>query len=130
MNRQKRERRLYPRIDRILTCRVQGDDFDIVTETQNVSGTGAYCEVNRYIAPMTKLKLNLVLPVANHVAQAAKISCQGIVVRTEPEDNLFLDNYHVAIYFNRISKASLKKIANYVSNQMNHPAGAYPINTN
>lgn len=114
------ERRRYPRIEKIITCRVEGDGFDIVTETKNISGIGAYCAVNRYIAPMAKLKINLVLPfVTNHsLKNTDRISCQGVVVRTEPEDKKNLDKYNIAIYFNRISVVNLKKIANYINSQM------------
>lgn len=112
------ERRRYPRIEKVLTCRVKGDGFDIVTETINVSGIGAYCAVNKYIAPMTKLKINLVLPSYRYLNNSTKISCQGTVVRTEPDDQKFSDKYNIAIYFNQISPASLKKIATFVKSQI------------
>ena len=56
------ERRREPRFEGNIPVKISSTEFDLVTETKNLSRTGAYCRVNKYIEPMTKLKLHLLLP--------------------------------------------------------------------
>ncbi len=109
------ERRKYPRLNKNLPLKISSDNFDIVTETKNLSSVGAYCEVNRYLEPLTKLKIILLLPFKRKDRVITKkISCQGVVVRSEaiPLKN---DQYNVAIFFNDIQKGDISKISSYVS---------------
>ncbi|MFC1645606.1 hypothetical protein ACFL2Y_00285, partial [Candidatus Omnitrophota bacterium] len=50
------EKRKHLRIIKSLPIKIRNEDFDIVAETKNVSCAGAYCRVDRYVAPFTKLK--------------------------------------------------------------------------
>ena len=112
------ERRRYPRISRNIPVKICSDDFDLVTETKNLSRTGTYCRVNKYIEPMTKLKVQLLL---QHKRSARvvtkKISCQGVVVRTESVPGG--DYYNVAIYFNEIQNRDADYITDYVNMALN-----------
>ncbi|MCK5260521.1 MAG: PilZ domain-containing protein, partial [Candidatus Omnitrophica bacterium] len=79
------ERREDPRLENNIPVKICQDGGDIVTETQNVSRSGAYCRVNQYIEPMTKLKIHLLLSFSkNEKSVTKKISCEGVVVRSEP----------------------------------------------
>lgn len=112
------ERRKYPRLDRNLPLKISCDNFDIVTETKNLSSIGAYCEIDKYLQPLTKLKIILLLPLKSKKAVVTKkISCQGVVVRTEaiPLKN---DRYNIAIYFNDIQKKSMNIISDYVNSSL------------
>jgi c-di-GMP-binding flagellar brake protein YcgR len=102
------ERRRYPRIKKILPLKVSTDEYDISTETHNLSCIGAYCTVDRYIPPMTKLSILLFLP--KDKKDYTKISCKGVVVRTEKQS---LKKYNIAIFFNEISESQKNKILKY-----------------
>ena len=107
------ERREDPRLENNIPVKICQDGGDIVTETQNVSRSGAYCCVNQYIEPMTKLKIHLLLSFSkNEKSVTKKISCEGVVVRSEPApDN---GKYHIAVFFSDITKRDAECITDYV----------------
>ena len=108
------ERRKHPRIANNIPLKICQEDGDIVTETWNISRSGAYCRVSRYIEPMTKLKIHLLLPAKKNNKQSTKkISCEGVVVRTETVPDK--DYFNVAIFFSDIPKRDSEVIADYVS---------------
>jgi len=118
------ERRKHPRFDGNIPVKFSGAEFDLVTETSNISRTGAYCQSNKYIEPMTKLRVNLLIPCRrNKRVYAKKVSCEGIVVRTEsiPEKEC----YNVAVYFSDILPRDAECITEYIRVSMqyrNNPA--------
>ena len=61
------DRREHPRLLKNIPLKISGTDFDIVSETKNLSRSGAYCRVSKYLEPMTKLKIHLLhrLPTKN-----------------------------------------------------------------
>jgi len=107
------ERRQYPRLKKNVPVKLCSGDFDVVTETYNVSCNGAYCRVDKYLEPMTKLKIHLLLSIKKgNRTLTKKISCQGVVVRTESQpDNT---HFNIAIYFNEIAKKDSQYLADYV----------------
>ncbi|MBI4708159.1 MAG: PilZ domain-containing protein [Candidatus Omnitrophica bacterium] len=111
------ERRKHPRVKKRLPLKLHDEVFDIVTQTENISCSGAYCEVNRFLAPMTKLNVVMLLPMEHKGKKAVKkIECKGVVVRTEqPQLTEGSQIYKIAIFFNQINKSDMKKIAEYVS---------------
>ena len=107
------EKRKNPRLDSNVPVKIIHADGDIVTETANISRSGVYCQVDKNIEPMTKLKINLLLPVKRSGKNTSKkISCEGVVVRTEPI--VGKNRYHVAIFFNDISPKDSEIIADYI----------------
>jgi len=109
------ERRKSPRVDKGLPLKIRCDDFDIATETKNISAVGAYCSADRYLAPMTKLDIRLVLPFTKENKVINKnISCKGVVVRTEEPANSS-DQYHIAIYFNEVGHKDKKTLTDYLN---------------
>lgn len=108
------ERRQHPRIDKNVPLKISTADIDLVTETKNLSRTGVYCRVNKYIEPMTKLKIHLLLPVKKgNKTTTKKITCHGVIVRSEAvsKDN---SEYSVAIYFNDIPSRDADSITEYI----------------
>ncbi len=106
------ERRRHPRLDHSLPLKISADHQDILTETTNLSCSGAFCSINRRIDPMTKLKVHLLLPlrrgqkVENH-----KITCTGVVVRCQQVD---ADNFTAAIFFSDITPRDSQAISEFV----------------
>ena len=108
------ERRRHPRLEKNIPLKLCGDEFDVVTETRNLSCSGAYCRVDKYFEPMTKLKIHLLLPLKKgQKGVTRKVSCQGVVVRVESQPGS--EYFNIAIYFNEISKRDIKCIAEYIS---------------
>ena len=111
------ERRKHPRLEKNVPVKLCSDDFDVVTETRNISGNGAYCRVNRYFEPMAKLQIHLLLTFKkNGRAVTKKVSCQGIVVRVEAQPGG--EYFNIAIYFNEINKRDAKYLEEYVSSSL------------
>ena len=108
------ERRKFPRLDNNIPVKISSEETDVVTETLNLSAAGAYCKVNKYFEPMAKLEIVLLLPIKRRdKVVTKKITCQGVVVRTETVKAN--EQYNVAIYFNEIQKKDSAVITEYVN---------------
>ncbi len=107
------ERRRHPRLEHNVPVKISSGDVDLVTETKDLSCSGAFCRISKYIAPMTKLKLNLLLPLRKSGKIATKrIHCEGVVVRCESStDGAF---FHVAIFFSDISPKDGQVVSEFV----------------
>ena len=113
MNQRIPERRRYPRIKKELPLKIRGQGYDFVTQTKDLSCIGAYCYVNKYIPPMTKLSVMMLLPSESEEKNAAlKVQCKGVVVRTDPNPPT---GFNIAIFFNDISQRNKDKISQYVN---------------
>ena len=110
------ERRKAPRIDEQLPIAIRGDGQIAQAQTQNLSTVGAYCTIDRFIPPMTKLQLAFELPDGS---RRVRIACSGVVVRTEP---VVLDaqrgGYSLAIYFSEMSERSRAAISKFVRQRL------------
>ncbi len=107
-----KERRQYPRIEKQLPFRVVANGYDFVTSTQNVSCVGAYCRINKYIPPFTKVMVKLSLPVSSSASdEHSQVECKGVVVRTEDEGT---GGFNIAIFFNEINDSQRNKITQYL----------------
>ena len=108
------ERRKFPRLDNNIPVKICSEEADVVTETLNLSAAGAYCKVNKYFEPMTKLQVLLLLPLRRrNKVVTKKVVCQGVVVRTEAITGG--EYYNIAIYFNEIQKKDSATISEYIT---------------
>ena len=113
------ERRRHPRLEQTIPIKISSDDVDIVTETKNLSCSGAFCLINKFLAPMTKLKLHLLLHFKrNNRSVTKRISCEGVVVRSESAVDQ--DAFQTAIFFSDIASRDSKIIHEFVEFVM-HP---------
>ena len=114
------ERRKARRSAAHIPVKIAQEDGDIVTETLNISRSGAYCRVNKRVELMTKLKIQILLPPARSISAARKnqkrlsktIHCKGVVVRVEPAAEN--GRFEVAIFFNEIAQRDAESINDYV----------------
>ncbi|MBI5024943.1 MAG: PilZ domain-containing protein [Candidatus Omnitrophica bacterium] len=107
------ERRKGQRALAHIPVRIAQEDGDIVTETLNISRSGAYCQVNDRVELMTKLKVQILLPAARKSQKRSKtIHCRGVVVRCEPSARN--GRFDVAIFFNEIAQRDAESINDYV----------------
>jgi len=107
------ERRRSPRVDNNIPLKISSEEFDIVTESKNLSCSGAHCLVDKFLEPMTKLKIQLLLPVKQkNKTTMKKISCLGVVVRSAPCASK--KGFSTAVYFNDIKEKDKKLISQHV----------------
>ena len=109
----KNERRLHPRISQKLPLKIAANGYDFITTTQNVSCVGAYCHIDKYIPPFTKILIKLSLPImTNNKNKYYSVDCKGVIVRTEDENE---GGFNIAIFFNDIRDNQRQKISEYIS---------------
>lgn len=109
----KSERRESPRINQELPLKVAANGYDFSTSTQNISCLGAYCNINKYIPPFTRVMIKLTLPLANGAAvNPCDVECKGVIVRTEDTP---AGGFNIAVFFNHIRDEEKKKISQYIS---------------
>lgn len=107
------ERRLYPRIDQKLPLKIAANGFDFCTATENISCLGAYCRIDKYIPPFTKILIGLTLPASPTGNKTEScVECKGVIVRSEDSSG---GGFNVAIFFNEIKETEKQKIARYLS---------------
>ena len=110
------DRRKAPRINEQVSIAISGDGQIVQAQTQNLSTTGAYCTMDQFIAPMTKLQLVFELP---DVSRRVRVTCSGVVVRVEPVvADAQRGSYHLAIYFSEISERSRAAISKFVRQRL------------
>jgi len=108
----KSERRQYPRIEQRLPFKVAANGYDFATSTLNVSCVGAYCHIDKYMPPFTKVMVRLTLPISNpNGNKNYAFECKGVVVRTEDENK---GGFNIAIFFNEIGGSQRHKISQYI----------------
>ncbi len=107
------ERRVHPRIYHELPLHIAANGYDFKTTTQNISCSGAYCQIKKYIPPFTKLAIKMILPInKDNTKGKLDIKCNGVIVRSD--DNITKDGFNIAIFFNEISENQKEKIAQYI----------------
>ncbi len=113
------ERRRWPRLENNIPIKISSDDFDVVTETKNLSTNGVYCRVDKKLPLMSKLQIHLLLPLKRHnKVMTKRISCQGVVVRSEAMSDHY---FNVAIYFTDIQQKDVNYLNDYISSLLKKP---------
>ena len=107
-----KERRLHPRLEHKLPLNLAVNGFDFSTSTHNISSVGAYCHLDKYMPPFTKISIKLSLPSKGKVHKNTIVECKGVVVRSEDEAQ---GGFNIAIFFNRLADNQRKKITQYIS---------------
>lgn len=103
------ERRGARRVDASLKVNISSpavEEAGASLETINISTSGAYFHSDRFLEPMTKLALQLELPMAggeDGVEDVALVACEGLVVRTTPEQvTEGQETYEIAVFFTHL----------------------------
>lgn len=117
------EHRKYPRIHASVPTKLSSDDFDVVTETKNISANGVFCSVNKPLHLMSKLDIIFLLPFQQKQKKIIKkIHCKGVIVRYDSVNDtidLSKQNAFIGIYFDEISDIDRKTIISYVNSSLN-----------
>jgi hypothetical protein len=105
----RKERRLYPRIDRRMPVKIIANGYDFATSTLNISCVGAYCRINKYVPPFTRVMIKLSFPPASN--NDSSVECKGVIVRTEDAPD---GGFNIAVFFNQINEPQRQKISRYL----------------
>ena len=121
------ERRKAPRVNKALPLKLCHADYDILTETRNISASGAYFPSSKPLELMAKLNVVLLIPLKKSRSKVIKkINCCGVVVRHErtSEGNGKFP-YRVAMYFSDLKDQDKKTLCAYVNSVLKSlPASA------
>lgn len=110
------ERRRSPRLTAQLPVAISEAGMTVEAETNNLSASGAYCTLDRFLPPMSKLQLRLELP---NGRSHTSIRCAGVVVRIEPViAHAQQSRYHVAIFFTDLAERDRSAIARFVQQRL------------
>ncbi len=109
------EKRRHPRLSKKLPISVKVDDSEIKSQTHDISLSGVYCQVGRYIETMQKIELTMFLPIKGKDGShdMKKVACKGVVVRSE-KSGLDASKYNIALYFIDMKKADTDNISLYI----------------
>lgn len=111
-----KEQRKCPRVEKILPIKLSSSDFDVLTETNNISASGAYFSVDRSLELMTKLNVVLLIPIKkNRGKTIEKISCTGVIVRCEIAEENTKHTYWAAMYFSDLKERDKKILRIFVN---------------
>lgn len=115
------ERRISPRAKARVPLKINRDKGIIDGLTKDISTSGVYLTLDRFVPLNTELSVTLLIPHADKgiKADAKKISCHGIVVRNEAGE-LVGDHktYGMALCFTELKKGDRMKISNYVKQKL------------
>ncbi|MBI3321790.1 MAG: PilZ domain-containing protein [Candidatus Omnitrophica bacterium] len=110
------ERRQTPRVVERVSVALADAQTAFQAETQNLSASGVYCTLDRFIPPMTKLHVEFDLP---NGARVTRIRCSGVVVRVEPlVANVAKGRYYLAIFFTDLSERDRSAISQFVQRHL------------
>lgn len=110
------ERRRAPRIAERVVLAITDGGTELSTETKNLSASGAYCTLDRFIAPMSKLQLRFELP---ERSRRTTVRCAGVVVRVDPViAGAERARYNVAIFFTELSERNRSAISRFVRQRL------------
>lgn len=118
------ERRSAPRVNKTLPLKLTHNDYDILTETKNISANGAYFSSSQPLELMTKLNVVLLIPLKKTRTKIIqKINCCGVIVRQErTKENDPKFPYRIAMYFSELKDQDKKVLNCYVNSILKTPS--------
>lgn len=92
-----------------------GDDGTLSVSSLNIGAGGVYVEVPRFIEPLTKLSLSMMIPGPTPEEEASLVETEAIVVRVLPEQpDPDVDRYEVACAFLDLSDENRDIVNRYI----------------
>jgi hypothetical protein len=111
------ERRKAQRVEADLAVTIRGGPGETKGRALNISTSGIYFESPYYVAPLTKIRLEFLIP--DPRKGESPVTCDGVVVRVEPEKkDPAIALYRVAILFTLVSESSLKILDAYIRSKV------------
>lgn len=114
------ERRKHPRLkDKNISIKLSGDGVNAITQSLDVSASGAYCKVDRKIPVMTCVKITLSLPSAKGVSGSLTMDLDGVVVREHSvKKDGKVAHYDIAIFFNTLMPRERRELMDYIKSRI------------
>ncbi|MDE1920975.1 MAG: PilZ domain-containing protein [Candidatus Omnitrophica bacterium] len=111
------EKRRHPRLESKIPIKISDGHGDILTETRNLSCSGAFCRVDQRLEVMSRLKIHLLLPFRkNDKVVTRKVTCQGVIVRVQASHDG--DYYDTAIFFSDIAPKDSRAIGEFIESMV------------
>ena len=108
------ERRKHVRVKGDIAVAINDTESNIITEAKDISKSGVCCKTNKIIPLMTKVVINLLLPVlVRGQKQIKRVKCQGVIVRHDVVKN-DPGVYNMAIYFTDMTKQDKNILDKYI----------------
>ncbi len=86
--------------------------------TVNISANGVYFTSKRYLEPLTKLGLRLLLPGDEDGTNSEALDVRGVVVRVDPEQpDDAIDSYEIACFFTDATPEFRERLGRYVQSR-------------
>ena len=115
-----KERRKAQRVDVELPISISGGSAPAEGKTFNISTNGVYFESPRTIEPLTKVRMQLMVPVLEGGAEKEMgVSFEGIIVRSnidKTDPNAV--RYRIAVFFTHVPKVSQKMLDNFIKRRL------------
>jgi hypothetical protein len=116
------ERRRAPRAPVNVEMELGGDgagaEGALATESLNLSAEGVYCTTPRYIAPLTRLELTLLIPNDGDDPRGGKrvVRCEAVAVRSYPErESTSCRAYELACYFTSMEEDDRRALREFLA---------------
>ena len=110
-----KERRQAQRVEANLAVTVQGGTAEAKGRALNISTNGISFESPHFMEPLTKVRLELGVPDPGPSRRELTVTCDGVVVRVEPErKDPAVSKYNIAIFFTLVPDASQKILERYI----------------
>jgi hypothetical protein len=116
------ERRRAPRapvnVEMELWGDAAGDEGALVTESLNLSTEGVYCTSPKFIAPLTRVALTLLVPQEGGIGGDGRraIRCEAVTVRSYPErESPNCHSYEVACYFTSMAEEDRQVLSDFLT---------------
>ena len=115
-----KERRKAHRLDVALPISISGGEEPAEGKTVNISNNGVYFESPRAIEPLTKVRMELMVPVLEGGTEKKMgVSFDGVVVRTKLDDSDPNEQrYRIAVFFTHVSQASQKMLDTFIKRRL------------
>jgi hypothetical protein len=115
-----KERRRAQRVDANLAVTISGAPGGALGRTLNISTNGVYFESPKFIDVLTKVQLELVIPMGEPGSgKEERVTCEGVVVRVEPEhEEPEISTYNVAVFFAFVPKSSQAVLSRYIKGRL------------
>jgi|LAHU01.1.fsa_nt_gb hypothetical protein len=118
------ERRRELRADVDVPLKIKKDRNVIEAHTRNLSASGAFCTLDRFVPLNSTLDVTLLVPEAPRKGRPVqkKVRCHGIVVRNTPEgEGAAHPHYGIALFFTDLSASDRERLAALVHGKLHVP---------
>jgi len=85
-------------------------------QSANLSEGGVYCDVEKYLAPLTRVGISMLLPAfGERLNRPREITAEGVVVRTLPErQGRKIARYRIACCFTNMAENEKELVREYI----------------